>query len=56
MHHSNLLSVAVYFRLQEGTDYLFRVFSMNGAEKSEMLESVLITTKKRRGLMALSWF
>lgn len=42
------------FRLQEGTDYLFRVFSMNGGEKSEMLESVLITTKKRRGNICVS--
>ncbi|XP_052807461.1 uncharacterized protein LOC128236560 isoform X2 [Mya arenaria] len=34
--------------LQEGTDYLFRVYTMNGVEKSDMLESVLITTKKPR--------
>ncbi|KAH3714982.1 hypothetical protein DPMN_057685 [Dreissena polymorpha] len=36
--------------LQAGTDYLFRVYSVNGEEKSEMLESVLITTQKRRDI------
>ncbi|XP_053373468.1 uncharacterized protein LOC123532336 isoform X2 [Mercenaria mercenaria] len=34
--------------LQEGTDYLFRVYTTNRDERSEYLESVLITTKKRR--------